>query len=450
MAINIIRDEALTESALLQVIDKKDDIDAIGGLKAKLDVAGISGSEFTDKVVSSIKPKPYVYKNAINEKGTNLVDVKDKSKWTFYSNQDEKYTVVNEDTYYGDTYLEYKETSSKSFCRMQTVCDFSLLGKESISLYIAPSDKLNWGNITLSLLTKNGGKFYVFCKEMIHGPANAWITLKIPISEFVAANGAVIKDVIKGITFDISSTKGTVENPSIWKLGGIVLDQIPRTAITFSFDDAVVTDYTVVFKKFRQLNWKATSFIISSLIDTPYGGERLSLLQMQEMKEYGWLFGIHGDTGLNWVEESTIEVAEQSIKLCRDYLYDNDLVTEGVTSCAYPHGQFTDEIIAILKRYGVTLSRTTNVVYQNSPVEDMMRLSIGCGHLSRTLQENIDKLEEAISRGGLINIYGHRMADDGISVSPAVFNGFMDYIYNNYNHLVTDLSTWQKDYEKGY
>ena len=95
MAINIIRDEALTESALLQVIDNKDDIAVLSGLKAKLDTAG----KTIDDVVDGFKFEDFTLEQLAQLKGENGKDFKyedftpeqlnllkfDKSKDTFTS-----------------------------------------------------------------------------------------------------------------------------------------------------------------------------------------------------------------------------------------------------------------------------------------------------------------------------------------------------------------------------
>lgn len=68
--------------------------------------------------------------------------------------------------------------------------------------------------------------------------------------------------------------------------------------------------------------------------------------------------------------------------------------------------------------------------------------------MKATLQENIDLLESRIKLGGLVNVYAHPIYE-GRTVTPEVFEQFVDYIDTNYRRYVTTIPQWCKDYESG-
>lgn len=363
-----------------------------------------------------------------------------------------KWVESNEITPWGNGCIQVTETALGASESIIYPCNLVFNKNDTVSIYFWSDGFSNYGNIQLSFSTSGENMFnYISTtlKTKTIVKPNEWNNIIVPISDFTSTGNATLKSVFKQFQIIIYGTANKLLN---CKFAGLYKNQKPRTAITFSFDDCNETDYTVAYPSLKSRGFSGTSYIISEEIGTTVGTnpvlKRLTLPQLQEMHANGWGIGIHGKDYYNWVTEKTIAEAEISIKACRNYIIDNNLVNEGIESVAYPHGQYNDDVIALLKRYGVTNARTTNINIQASPIEDMYKLKLGMG-LSSSLEDNIAKLETAIAKGGgLINIYGHDIID-GYTISPQVFDDFVQYIYDNYRQYVTTIPQWVKDYETG-
>ena len=282
-------------------------------------------------------------------------------------------------------------------------------------------------------------------KNKVKAKANEWNNVAFDSSEFTMSGGMTLTDEITYVQIHGQATSGQTINLDI---AGLYSNLISRPAIAFSFDDGNMSDYLTCYPVLKAKGWTGTSYIISDDIGlTVNNGKdpRLTLAQMQEMYADGWTFGIHGKNSNNWTS-TTLAVTETSIKTCRDYLYNN-----GFKNClnhaAYPENEYNDDVIAILKRYGIVYARTTNEFPFLSPAADFMKINLGF-HMKATLQENIDLLESRIKLGGLVNVYAHPIYE-GRTLTPKVFEQFVDYIDTNYRRYVTTIPQWCKDYESG-
>ena len=405
-----------------------------------------SASEIND----SVSKKQIVLPKALISSGILINKLDSLSGAT--PSEPEKWSESNETTPFGQGCIAVTEMLPGANEAVRYPCDLVFNVEDTVSLYFWADNSPNYGNVQISFSTSDAN-MYNYISTTIKTKAivkpNEWNNIIIPISEFTSTGSATLKSVFKQFQIIIYGIPNKLLN---CKFAGLYKNQKPRLAITFSFDDCNETDYTVAYPSLKSRGFSGTSYIISEEIGTIVGTKpvlkRLTLLQLQELHVNGWGIGIHGKDYLNWVTEKTIAEAEISIKACRDYIIDNNLVNEGIESVAYPHGQYNDAVIALLKRYGVTHARTTNINIQSSPIEDMYKLKLGVA-LSSSLENNIAKLETAISKGGgLINIYGHDIID-GYTISPQVFDDFVQYVYDNYRQYVTTIPKWVKDYETG-
>lgn len=362
------------------------------------------------------------------------------------------YSVVNESFFGGDNYIKLNDTTAGRTSNIIIPCNFSLLGATHISFYVWADEYANFGNVVLELGLNGGTSFFnklsYVCKTKMTALPNHWNNIRIPISDLTLTGTATTQSNIKSIRITADGIAG--KNSNI-RYGGLKLTAKQKTAITFTFDDGMYSDYTVVMPKLNSYGFKFTTFIISSLIGSSFGGARLTLAQLQEILENGNYIGVHGTSlTTNWVSTATLAQAEQHIYNCLKYIIDNGLSNEGMHHAAYPMGEYNDDIIDLLKKYNFKSARTTNLKPQNMPVESLYKLKLGFV-MAETLEENIALLEDRISKGGLINIYQHEISTDSVNdpISPEVFNAFIDYIYQNYRELVTTIPEWVNSYENG-
>ena len=421
--------------ATVAAYNSKDAIEKIEGLQA-------SASEIDD----SVAKKQIVLPKALVSAGENIfiptsltgVTSADIGKMTYDSTQ----------TIFGSGSISITETVlADNVYMVLAISPMTLLDNDFYNILLWADSYAKFGNMEVQFGTDTN--FYNYysktLKTQMNTKVSEWNNISFKFSDMTKTGTITSATTINYIRIIFYGTAGYYVN---CKFGGIKKGMKPRTAITFSFDDINQTDYTVAFQKLKSVGFNAITYVISEEVGTTVGTNpilpRLTLTQMQEMRDYGWYFGIHGKDYFNWVTESTIAEAETRIKNCKQWLYDNGFIGKGLKHCAYPHGEYNDSIIALLKKYGVKYGRTTNLWAQLSPVEDLYKLKLGIA-LVEDLATNIASLEALIAKGGLINIYAHEL----FGTKATNFNLFIDYINENYRRYVTTIPDWCDDYETG-
>jgi peptidoglycan/xylan/chitin deacetylase (PgdA/CDA1 family) len=130
--------------------------------------------------------------------------------------------------------------------------------------------------------------------------------------------------------------------------------EIPQKSILITFDDGYTDNYVHAFPILKELNMKATVFVISSGIDSGY---YMSSDQLKEMSNYG--IDIESHT-VNHVHLNTLSY-EQQLKELKDSKAKIESVTnKNVLSIAYPFGDFNDNSKKAALDAGYSLAFTTN------------------------------------------------------------------------------------------
>lgn len=130
--------------------------------------------------------------------------------------------------------------------------------------------------------------------------------------------------------------------------------EIPKKSILITFDDGYTDNYVHAFPILKELNMKATVFVISSGIDSGY---YMSSDQLKEMSNYG--IDIESHT-VNHVHLNTLSY-EQQLKELKDSKAKIESVTnKNVLSIAYPFGDFNDNSKKAALDAGYSLAFTTN------------------------------------------------------------------------------------------
>ena len=424
-------------SALELLGNSKNTLDKLEGLKA-------SASEIDDAVVK----KQVVLPKALISIGENIVSINSLADAILPVGEESKVTLDSDVNIFGNKSIKMTETElGSNIYSVYKVSPFTLLDKDIFNVLLWADAFENYGNIAIQFC--KDANFYnyhtIVLKTKMIPKVNEWNNIPFTFSDMTQSGTASYKDTILYVRVLAFGAAGKIVNV---KFGGLKKGLKSRPAITFSFDDCNQTDYTVAFPKLEQYGFKATTFIISEEIGTTVGVggslPRLTLLELKALYDNGWYIGIHGKDYFNWVSESTIAEAETRIKNCKEWLYDNGFIGKGLKHCAYPHGQYNDAVIAVLKKYGIKYGRTTNLLNQQSPVEDMYKLKLGVG-LGESLETNIAVLEALIKQGGLINVYTHELYGE----KAVMFGLFVDYINEHYRRYVTTIPDWVDEYETG-
>lgn len=440
----------MTTKSLTELGLSSADLAAIG----KLSETGMTPDQISDAVEkihsvqssaseidSSVSKKQMVLPKALISKGKDVFTFDTLDGATFYPlDSSAVYTIKNESYFDGVSLLELKDTISRT-TNITIPCDLSLMNIDSLSFYLWVESLSKIGNITIDLSTSISSfanRCSIVLRNHLTPLSNHWNNIRLRLSDFTFTGTCTNKSFIKAIRITTSSAAS--QTPWV-KFGGIKANVKPRTAITFSFDDGFMTDFTVVHQKLKDRGFKFIAYIISNTIGTSLGGQRMTLQECKQILQDGSYIGLHSSPVYTNI---SLEEVDTLISSHLNYILDNDLKNKGMYHLSYPHGAYNDSIIEVLKKYNILSARTTNLRPQQSPVEDLYKIKLGLS-LFDTLQENIDVLESLIAKGGLINIYSHEL----LGSKAEVFNQFVDYIYENHKEKVTSIPEWVEDYETG-
>lgn len=129
---------------------------------------------------------------------------------------------------------------------------------------------------------------------------------------------------------------------------------IPEKSIIITFDDGYTDNYVHAFPILKELDMKATIFMIASQVNSGY---YMSADQLKEMSDYGIDIGSHTD---NHVYLDTLSYDKQlkEMKDSKEKL--EAILGKEVISIAYPYGNYNEDTKKAATAAGYTLAFTTN------------------------------------------------------------------------------------------
>ena len=142
---------------------------------------------------------------------------------------------------------------------------------------------------------------------------------------------------------------------------------IPEKSILITFDDGYMDNYTNAFPILKELEMKATIFVITSVIDE--GSYYLSSEKIKEMSDYGIDIESHTATHSH-LDQLTYEEQLKELKDSKEKI--ESITGKEVLSVAYPYGDLNEDSIKAVKEAGYSLAFTTNLGYadrEDTPVK---------------------------------------------------------------------------------
>lgn len=130
--------------------------------------------------------------------------------------------------------------------------------------------------------------------------------------------------------------------------------EIPKKSILITFDDGYADNYVHAFPILKELDMKATIFVISSGID---GGYYMSSDQLKDMVKYG--IDIESHT-VNHVHLNTLSYKEQLKELKDSKATIEKVTNKEVLSIAFPFGDFNNDTLKAATDAGYSVAFTTN------------------------------------------------------------------------------------------
>lgn len=130
--------------------------------------------------------------------------------------------------------------------------------------------------------------------------------------------------------------------------------EIPKKSILITFDDGYDDNYVHAFPILKELDMKATIFVISSGID---GGYYMSSDQLKDMVNYG--IDIESHT-VNHVHLDTLSYEEQLKELKDSKATIEKITNKEVLSIAFPFGDYNENTLKAVTEAGYSIAFTTN------------------------------------------------------------------------------------------
>jgi peptidoglycan/xylan/chitin deacetylase (PgdA/CDA1 family) len=214
------------------------------------------------------------------------------------------------------------------------------------------------------------------------------------------------------------------------------------TVVTLTFDDGTADQY-VVRSALAEHSLHATFFVNSNRIES--GPSYLTWSQLSDLAADGNEIGGHT---LDHVNLTSVSASEAQRQVCDDR---QALVSHGftVTSFAWPFGARDASLYSILQGCGYSSARRSwglcalgqappncgfDPVAETIPPQNIWEIrtvpSVRAWHTLADLQGIVSRAETG--GGGWVPIVLHHVCDacdpDGYSISPAVFNAFLDWL----------------------
>lgn len=206
--------------------------------------------------------------------------------------------------------------------------------------------------------------------------------------------------------------------------------------IIITFDDGWQSQY-VAYEKLKPLNFKATLYICSALIDKE---DRLTIENLEDMYDSGWDICNHTVHHNNLTKVSE-KKAYDEIYGCSAWIYAHGFTRDkGYKHFAYPEGSYDDTIIKTLKKQGFLTARTT------IPGSDTTKLlELGRASLHGMTKKDIEGF--VLSDQELIIASLHRIIPDDskevteLDLKESYFDELVDSIIKSKRHVIT-ITEW--------
>ncbi|HEY5525221.1 MAG TPA: polysaccharide deacetylase family protein [Clostridium sp.] len=130
---------------------------------------------------------------------------------------------------------------------------------------------------------------------------------------------------------------------------------IPEKSILITFDDGYTDNYTNAFPILKELDMKATIFVITSATDKD--NFYVSSAQIKEMSDYG--IDIESHT-VNHVHLNTLSYEKQLEELKNSKSKIESITKKDVLSVAYPYGDYNDDTKKATIAAGYSIAFTTD------------------------------------------------------------------------------------------
>lgn len=246
----------------------------------------------------------------------------------------------------------------------------------------------------------------------------------IDLSKFVMSNtGSESWDnTISTIRIRVQATTG---NQAILSFSDMRMNETFKPVAAFTFDDGLISAYSVAYPYLAANNGRATNSVISDSIGT---ASHMSLAQIKTMYDHGWTINNHSKTHTNYTT-LTQEQIETEISTCAGVINGN-ACGDGL-HISYPFGGIDADTISAMVAQSAKTGRATtlaNAIYRLS-YWDLFYIYC-CQTLGNTTSLATAKtdIDNAIARQGIAVFLGHDLIETPTSTYNWAISDFEDLV----------------------
>lgn len=129
---------------------------------------------------------------------------------------------------------------------------------------------------------------------------------------------------------------------------------VPEKAVVLTFDDGYVDNYVEAFPILKELEFKATFFVITDLVDKI--PSYMNLDQLKELQASGMYIESH-TVNHEHLNQLSYEKQVKTLKESKEFLEKS--LNKKIQYFAYPYGEFTEETLTAVKETGYKMAFTT-------------------------------------------------------------------------------------------
>jgi len=196
---------------------------------------------------------------------------------------------------------------------------------------------------------------------------------------------------------------------TVWLNSLTLVENNSEGILTFTFDDAPVTQYTNAVPILAKYNFSATTYINTDYIGNREG--KLNLNQIKEMEfSYGWDISSHTLSHLDLTRRGNDEKIKKEILESKQYLIDNGF-SKGVEHFAYPFGSFDYNYTMELVKENFKSARGIRGNIETLPPADDYRLRVLYIFNYTNPDTVLKRVDKAIENGDWLILVNHGIVD---------------------------------------
>jgi len=270
---------------------------------------------------------------------------------------------------------------------------------------------------------------------------NKWSPITISLTQTTGNT-----DLSKINAIEIKLTDKGRRPVSIWFNSLSLVENNSKGIVTFTFDDAVGTQFTNAVPILSKYNYSGTTYVPTKWVDR---GGRLSIDQLKEMQDvYGWDVSSHTRNHVDLKKSKNKDSLENELVKSKEFLVKNGF-ERGAEHFAYPFGNFDNDLsMEIIKKHYKT-ARIVRGDIETLPVADPYRLR-PIYVLSYTPPELVlSRIDKVIENGDWAILVFHGIVDNNANdvqgkYLKSNFQKIVDGVYKKNVDVMTVSEVYNK------